>query len=316
MTAAFATDLTKDIGEAMALVRKSSSAPDEEMVDLTVEALKEPVLEKKTSNVPADITLNKLMEGGLGVDILMGTDMSQLCINLITLVSQIIQRKQFTLEDKIIVENAMALWTGCVLYESKLFKEFVEWKNVDQASGIKITDDFVLGGLLLCPEEKIRLDFQNTFSSLSQHFSTGDNSALIYLLGLLAKNFSMITDRPARQFFDLFNELIALNAEYSWMIEDQSAIYDPEDMLRQIIAKIKATSEKKRQGKIKTHDGGDEPMEETKEEVVEELDELKVQEKAAEEERMLVGLISLTEKILRNVEAEVSAKIVEEQNLI
>ena len=42
----------------------------------------------------------------------------------------------------------------------------------------------------------------------------------------------MISDRPARQFFDLFNELIALNAELNWYQDEQSQLYDPEDLLR------------------------------------------------------------------------------------
>ena len=75
----------------------------------------------------------------------------------------------------------MALWNGCILHEPKLFEEFVARPNIE---------DFVLLGLIKCKEEKIRIDFANTFSALSQHFSKGDNRALIYLLGVLAKNFS------------------------------------------------------------------------------------------------------------------------------
>ena len=134
----------------------------------------------------------------------------------------------------------MALFTGCVLHKPDLFREFVDWENINQASAIKNTNDLVLFGLLLCPEEKIRIDFQNTFLALSQHFSTGENSAMKYLLGLLGKNFQMISDRPARQFFDLFNALIDLNAENAWYTpEEQSKIYDAASLLFQIIDKIK-----------------------------------------------------------------------------
>ena len=120
----------------------------------------------------------------------------------------------------------MALWTGCVLHKPDMFEEFVSRKD---------TEDFVLGGLLFCPEEKINLDFQNTFSSLSKHFLESDNRALIYLLGLQAKNFGLIADHPARQFFDLFNELIDLHAERDW----ENEIYNPEELLVQIIGRIK-----------------------------------------------------------------------------
>ena len=47
-----------------------------------------------------------------------------------------------------------------------------------------------------------------------------------------------------------------------------------------------------------------------------EVDELKVAETTSENERLLVGLINLTGKILQNVDAEASAKIVEEKELI
>ena len=52
---------------------------------------------------------------------------------------------------------------------------------------------------------------------------------MIYLLGLLAKNFNLISDRPAMQFFDLFNDLIALDIEQFW--EEKPQIYDPENLL-------------------------------------------------------------------------------------
>jgi len=114
----------------------------------------------------------------------------------------------------------MALWMGCVLHKPELFKQFIYWKNTKESSAIKCTADFVIVGILECPEEKIRMDFQNTFGALAKHFSTGDNSALVFLLGLLAKNFPNISDKPARQFFDLFDELIDLNEELNWQKEE------------------------------------------------------------------------------------------------
>ena len=53
----------------------------------------------------------------------------------------------------------MALWTGCILHKPELFSEFETWTNSDQSTDIKDVGDFILGGLLRCPEEKIRLDF-------------------------------------------------------------------------------------------------------------------------------------------------------------
>ena len=92
-----------------------------------------------------------------------------------------------------------------------------------------------------------------------------------YLLGLLAKNFENISDRPARQFFDLLNELIDLNA-----IEDclsgssDKKIYDPEKLMSQIIDKMRLISLANRNSQVQLAD------EDSK---LAEVDELKVAEK-------------------------------------
>ena len=150
------------------------------------------------SSDEADNNLNKLMIEKFGADILNNTDFNQLQGDLLGLVCQIIQKKHFLLEDKFIVENAMALWMGCVLHQPELFKQFAAWKSTNAASSIKNADEFILGGVLFCDEEKIRQDFCITFTALSRHFSAGEYSPLKYVLGLLAKNFENISDRPAR----------------------------------------------------------------------------------------------------------------------
>ena len=96
--------------------------------------------------------------GHLGREILKGLvgDWSVICISRRPVDLTSIDS---SLHDKIIVENALALWTGCILHDPSLFKEFMLWKNQNQDSAIKNADDFVLSGLLFCPEEKIRLDF-------------------------------------------------------------------------------------------------------------------------------------------------------------
>ena len=175
-------------------------------------------------------------------------------------------------------------------------------------SPIKNADDFILAGVLFCTEEKIRQDFCLTFTTVSKNFSTEGSEPLKYLLGLLAKNFENISDRPARQFFDLLNELIDLNA-----IEDclsgssDKKIYDPEKLMSQIIDKMRLISLANRNSQVQL------PDEDSK---LAEVDELKVAEKTQQNERLLVGLINLTGKILQNVDAEASAKIVEQKNLI
>ena len=132
MTAAFATDETKQIAEAVMLVRKSSSAPDEDAVDKKLSSEAGPA-EKKPSNASSitENALNQLMAEKFGAEILISTDFKQLTDHLVVLVSQIVQKKHFTLEDKFMVENSMALWTGCILHQPELFNGFIAWKNTD-----------------------------------------------------------------------------------------------------------------------------------------------------------------------------------------
>ena len=49
-------------------------------------------------------------------------------------------------------------------------------------------------------------------SVLATTLNSADQNALYLLLGILARNFASISNRPSRQFFELFNKLIDLKA--------------------------------------------------------------------------------------------------------
>ena len=70
-----------------------------------------------------------------------------------------------------------------------------------------------------------------------------DTKVMDFFLGMLARNFGSISNRPSRQFFELFNKLIDLKARRDDLAglaaEDSADIYNPEDLLNQIIDKIK-----------------------------------------------------------------------------
>ena len=40
----------------------------------------------------------------------------------------------------------------------------------------------------------------------------GEQNALHFLLGMLARNFAKVSNKPSRQYFELFNRLIDLKA--------------------------------------------------------------------------------------------------------
>ena len=99
------------------------------------------------------------------------------------------------------------------------------------------------------------------------------------------------------QFFDLFNDLIALDIEQFW--EEKPQIYDPENLLQQIIEKVKQMNDSRK----KTNGA---------EEGKDKVNDVKAMEKAEEEERMLVGLIHLVVKILKNVDEAACEKLIKQ----
>ena len=233
--------------------------------------LAEPTLLRRKSSLGADFTLQELMHKVFGAEVLASIDFTLLCNHLIKTVTQILERNQFTVDEKVIVENTLALWTGCVLHQNSLFGEFMNWKNTEEGSKIKDTKDFLLAGLLLCPEEKIRMDFANTFTALSNHQEIGEIGALTFLLTILAQNFSKISTSGGRQYFDLFNTLIALKSENILMQEEE--IFKPEELMSQVIAKINELGEN------------------VSEAIGDEEESEKQTQKALETEGMMVGLI-------------------------
>ena len=50
-----------------------------------------------------------------------------------------------SIDEKIIVENSLTIWVGCVLYKPELFSEFLNFKD-----GEATVEDFILSGLVLC----------------------------------------------------------------------------------------------------------------------------------------------------------------------
>jgi len=72
-------------------------------------------------------------------------------------------------EDKLIIENALSLWVGCVLHRNELFNEFYSFS--DTSSVINNCESLILNGLLYCPYEKVREEFRQSLSSISLKLS-------------------------------------------------------------------------------------------------------------------------------------------------
>lgn len=71
----------------------------------------------------------------------------------------------FSLEDKIIIENAITIWVGASLYKPELFDDFRSFNQDGQTA-----EDFILSGLVFCQEDKTRQDFCAGILALSRAF--------------------------------------------------------------------------------------------------------------------------------------------------
>lgn len=95
--------------------------------------------------------LKKLLDGPYAFDIIESIDGQGLQRKVLGLIAHLLSNKTLVFEDKLIIENALNLWTCCLLNREELFTEFVESKD----SEVKV-DEFILSGLLFCPYESVR----------------------------------------------------------------------------------------------------------------------------------------------------------------
>jgi hypothetical protein len=83
---------------------------------------------------------------------------------ILTVISQILLKRQMILEDKLIIENAMSLLVGCILHKNELLNSFYDFSSA--SSDVNSADDFILAGLLFCSQEKMREEFKQSLSCL------------------------------------------------------------------------------------------------------------------------------------------------------
>ena len=196
--AAFSTN-DSDAYKVAALARRSSSGKDAEPGD----SQQSVNLEEGSSFKQ----LQKLMEGPMGLEIMESVDYSVLQRKLLSVTSQVLKKQKLIFEDKLIVDNALNLWVGCLLHSDDLFYEFVESKDLDVNS-----NEFLLAGLLYCPYETVREEFKQSLGALCRKAREAEPkdkpNPLDFVLQLLSSNFSLISDYYSKQYFALFIELL------------------------------------------------------------------------------------------------------------
>ena len=171
----------------------------------------------------------ELMKSPAGQIVMNTCNFEQLFDRLLRLLATILSKSSLTIEDKFIIESALSIVVGILLYKNEIFAKFVGFTS---ETSIKNTEQLALAGLL-CTEEKVRIDFERSFGVLAMSMQGAQHNALFFLLSVLARNFSSISNKPSRQFFELFNMLIDLKARRDDLggAQESAAIYDPEDLL-------------------------------------------------------------------------------------
>jgi hypothetical protein len=150
--------------------------------------------------------LAKLLEGPLGMEVLDSVDYPALQTKVLRVIQQVLQKNILIFEDKLILNNALNLWVGCLLHKSGLIKAFV------QSEGEVNAEALVLAGLLQCPYETVREEFKESLGALCRKPAGKAASeacgALEFTLKLLSQSFSLISKYSCQQFLELFSELL------------------------------------------------------------------------------------------------------------
>ena len=78
------------------------------------------------------------------------------------MLSQVLSKDDLNFEDKLIIDNALALWVGCLMQENSLLDIFYTFKDGDMNS-----DKLVLAGLLFCKTNKIKDLFKSAMTAIA-----------------------------------------------------------------------------------------------------------------------------------------------------
>lgn len=287
--AAFSTNADSQVFSAVSLIRKSSTVVEESVVSLQDQA----------SSRFAE--LQKLLTGDIGESIISQINYKQLQQKILTLISQVLSNSRtssLTFEDKLIVENALSLWVGCLLHNNSLLNDFYAFN----------AEDFILQGLLFCNSEKVREEFKQSLSSLSKGLGRAESTQvtpLNFLLKLLTGKFHLISQYHCKQYFDLFCELIDHHFNLlalSGLKDASDQVFDPIELLSSIIDKIKEYNDLSNNANALTAQGEEEQN--------------KGDKQVSEQEEIYIGLLQLTGKIIDNFDISLTEKIVEQKNLI
>ena len=125
-----------------------------------------------------------------------------------------------SIEEKMIIDNAMSVWATCINQQPDLFESFQAQKDFG-TDKIENAYNFMLSGLLFCPVEKVRMSFKSALQQLTQ---------TEYIMKFLSANFGLITEYSCREYFDLFGQTVEAFFEKAGAANIAN-LFDPEVLL-------------------------------------------------------------------------------------
>ena len=102
---------------------------------------------------------------------MLNTDFEQLFDKVLNVLATTLVKDQLIIEDKLIIENSLAIIVGILLFRKELYAKFVGFSRND--GSIANAEELVLAGLL-CSEEKVRTDFENSMSVLATNLNSAE----------------------------------------------------------------------------------------------------------------------------------------------
>jgi hypothetical protein len=125
-------------------------------------------LQRKSSNVSVEdeteektesqfnARLRTIMQNS-GESLINDIDLPSLSNKLLQIISTMLavqEDKKESLDEKAIVDSALSVWMGCLIFDKSLFESFLSFENFH--SEIMNPSDFIMNGILYSPTEKIR----------------------------------------------------------------------------------------------------------------------------------------------------------------
>ena len=132
------------------------------------------------------------------------------------------------------------------MHSGALFDEFIKPLDAEV-----VADQFVLSGLLYCPYETVREEFRQCLAAICRmapdQTQPEKTKPLDFILKLLSVNFSLISEYPCKQYFELFCELLDkhfLEVASERQVNSQDAVatrevIDSEALLSTVIERIR-----------------------------------------------------------------------------